>query len=74
MVLFSYNRIYRDQTLSARIMRGMFVASYNHRRPKNTGRFSVNTSIRHNLVSIACSNGNDLKFRSRDVTVLACRL
>ena len=29
MVLFSYNRIYRDQTLSARITRGMFVASYN---------------------------------------------
>ena len=28
MVLFSYNRIYRDQTLSARITRGMFVASY----------------------------------------------
>ena len=26
MVLFSYNRIYRDQTLSARITRGMFVA------------------------------------------------
>ena len=29
MVLFSYNRIYRDQTLFARITRGMFVASYN---------------------------------------------
>ena len=29
MVLFSYNRIYRDQTLSARITRGMFVASFN---------------------------------------------
>ena len=29
MVLFSYNRIYRDQTLSAGITRGMFVASYN---------------------------------------------
>ena len=29
MVLFSYNRIYRDQTLSALITRGMFVASYN---------------------------------------------
>ena len=29
MILFSYNRIYRDQTLSARITRGMFVASYN---------------------------------------------
>ena len=29
VVLFSYNRIYRDQTLSARITRGMFVASYN---------------------------------------------
>ena len=29
MVLFSYNRIYRDQTLSTRITRGMFVASYN---------------------------------------------
>ena len=29
MVLFSYKRIYRDQTLSARITRGMFVASYN---------------------------------------------
>ena len=28
-VLFSYNRIYRDQTLFARITRGMFVASYN---------------------------------------------
>ena len=28
-VLFSYNRIYRDQTLSARITRGMFVGSYN---------------------------------------------
>ena len=28
MVLFSYNRIYRDQTLFARITRGMFVASY----------------------------------------------
>ena len=28
MVLFSYYRIYRDQTLSARITRGMFVASY----------------------------------------------
>ena len=26
MVLFSYNRIYGDQTLSARITRGMFVA------------------------------------------------
>ena len=30
MVLFSYNGIYRDQTLSARITRGMFVASYNN--------------------------------------------
>ena len=29
MVLFSYSRIYRDQTLSARITRGVFVASYN---------------------------------------------
>ena len=29
MVLLSYNRIYRDQTLSARITRAMFVASYN---------------------------------------------
>ena len=29
MVLFSYNPIYRDQTLSARITRGMFVACYN---------------------------------------------
>ena len=29
MVLFSYTRIYRDQTLSARITRGMFLASYN---------------------------------------------
>ena len=29
MVLFSYSRIYRDQTLSARITHGMFVASYN---------------------------------------------
>ena len=29
MVLFSYNRIYRDQTLSALITRGMFVAIYN---------------------------------------------
>ena len=28
-VLFSYNRIYRDQTLSARITREMFVGSYN---------------------------------------------
>ena len=28
MVLFSYNRIYRDQTLPARITHGMFVASY----------------------------------------------
>ena len=28
MVLFSYNQIYRDQTLSALITRGMFVASY----------------------------------------------
>ena len=28
MALFSYNRVYRDQTLSARITRGMFVASY----------------------------------------------
>ena len=28
MVLFSYNQIYRDQTLSARITRGMFMASY----------------------------------------------
>ena len=29
MVLFSYNRIYRDQTLSAQITHEMFVASYN---------------------------------------------
>ena len=29
MVLFSYNWIYRDQTLSTRITRGMFVTSYN---------------------------------------------
>ena len=28
MVLFSYSRIYRDQRLSARITRGIFVASY----------------------------------------------
>ena len=28
MVLFRYNRIYRDQTFSARIMRGMLVAGY----------------------------------------------
>ena len=27
MVLFSYSRIYRDQRLSARITRGIFVAS-----------------------------------------------
>ena len=29
MVLFSYNWIYRDETLSARITRGMFVDCYN---------------------------------------------
>ena len=28
MLLFGYSRIYRDQRLSARITRGIFVASY----------------------------------------------
>ena len=47
MVLFSYYRIYRDQRLSARITRGIFVASYegkvNKRRELFLPRFCVPT-------------------------------
>ena len=37
MVLFSYSRMYRDQRLTARITRGILVASYKSIKSKQAG-------------------------------------